>query len=82
MSYSCGLIVRNSYVLGMLRTLINLYELQIDKAQLGSRQEKRKYQFWNPVHPYNMVVRTPGKPGIYLEFENSTKKTWNSHEKS
>ena len=35
-----------------------------------------------------MVVRTPGnpgKPGIHLEFENSTWntwKTWNSHEKS
>jgi len=32
-----------------------------------------------------MVVRIPGKPGIYLEFENSTwktLKTWNSLGKS
>ena len=28
-----------------------------------------------------IVVRTPGKPGIHLEFENSTWKTWNLHEK-
>jgi len=37
---------------------------------------------------YHMVVRTPGnpgKPGIHLEFENSTWntwKTWNLYEKS
>ena len=32
-----------------------------------------------------MVVRTLGKPGIHLEFDNSTWntwKTWNLHEKS
>ena len=37
------------------------------------------------VNDYIMVVRTPGKSGIHLEFENSTWntwKTWNSHEKS
>jgi len=31
-----------------------------------------------------MVVRTPGnpgKPGIHLEFENFTWKTWKLHEK-
>ena len=28
-----------------------------------------------------MVVSTPGKPGIHLEFKISTWKTWNLHEK-
>ena len=42
-----------------------------------------KYRIWNKFWcNTSMVVRTPGKPGIHLEFENSTWKTWNALVKS